>query len=119
MICGGSDAELSAEDKANLVASLKVRSLLHFLGAAVRCFFGWVLGGIVLILGGVWGFLDELILIRCLCACLEHARGIGVAAYGRARRPRAQGQEACREAQGDPGIDASTFQMQYWCFCDG
>jgi len=42
-------------------------------------------------------------------ACLEHARGIGVAAYRRAREPRAQGQEARREAQGDPGIKLLTL----------
>jgi hypothetical protein len=48
LVCCGSDAELSAEDKASLVASIKVRFLMHFGGAAVRCFFfGSVLGGLV------------------------------------------------------------------------
>jgi hypothetical protein len=47
------------------------------------------------------------------CPCLEHARGIGVAAYRRAREPRAQGQEARREAQGDPGIKLRLHLCKY------
>ena len=84
------------EDKANLVASIKVRFLLLyfvFFGGSLF-YFGWVLVGYVV---GFGFFLDEPTLISC-CACLEHAGRIGVAAYGRAGEPRAQGQEARREA---------------------
>jgi hypothetical protein len=63
----------------------------------------WFLTGLWRFSGRFWESSDESMLIRC-CAFSEHAAGIGVAAYGRAREPRAQGQEARREAQGDTGI---------------
>jgi hypothetical protein len=116
---GGFGAELSAEDKANLVASIKVRFLFRFHFWFV-VFFWPGFGGSVVGLG--------IRLMNLCCACSEHAAGIDVAACGRAREPRAQGQEARWEAQGDPGIRwfhfcvliplyLSTVLMIVACFC--